>query len=192
MAKKLSRYFYNRPTLIVAKELLGKYIVRKIGKKKLVGKIVETEAYIGPRDKASHSYGGKITDRSKTFYLKGGHLYIYLCYGIYWMLNIVTEKENKPEAVLIRALEPIGNCDSKNIQNLSTGPGKLCRWLKINKSFNEIDLVESEKIWLEDRGDKIKKSQIKAAKRIGVDYAGDWAKKPWRFYLLNNPFVSRQ
>ena len=191
MPKRLSREFYTRPTLIVAKDLLGKYLVRKQGNKKFIGKIVETEAYLGPKDKAAHSYGGKITDRSKTFYLKGGHLYIYLCYGIYWMLNIVTEKKNKPEAVLIRALEPIGDYDFKKIKNLSNGPGKLCRWLRINKSFNEIDLVKSNKIWLE-KGEKTKKSQIKASRRVGVDYAKEWAKKPWRFYISENPFASRR
>jgi len=192
MPKRLSREFYTRPTLVVAKDLLGKYLVRRVGKKKLVGKIVETEAYIGPKDRASHSYGGKITDRTKTFYLKGGHLYVYLCYGIYWMLNIVTEKENKPEAILIRALEPIGKYDFSKIKNSSNGPGKLCRWLEIDKSFNGEDLTKSKRIWLEDRGEKIKKSQIKASRRIGVDYAREWAKKPWRFYISENPFVSRR
>ena len=192
MNKRLSRSFYTRPTLLVAKDLLGKFLIKKDGQKKLIGKIVEVEAYKGPKDKAAHSYGGKITDRSKTFYLEGGHLYIYLCYGINWMLNIVTEKENKPEAILVRALEPIEGCNLKKIENLSNGPGKLCRWLKIDKSFNETDLVNSDKIWLEDRGEVIKKSQIVSAKRIGVDYAGEWAERLWRFYIKNNSFVSRK
>jgi DNA-3-methyladenine glycosylase len=194
MRKKLTRKFFIRPTLKVAKDLLGKYLVRKIGKKKLVGKIVETEAYIGPKDRASHAYGGRITERCKTEYLVGGHIYIYLCYGMYWQLNITTEKEGKPECVLIRALEPIfkNQKDISKIKNLASGPGKLCRWLKLNKSFDKEDLTKSKRIWLEDRGVKIKKSDIIATTRIGIDYAGEWAKKPWRFYIKDNPFVSRK
>lgn len=187
---RLSRSFFIKPTLKVAKELLGKYLVRKIGQRKLVGKIVETEAYIGPRDKASHAFGGKVTKRSKTEYLIGGHVYIYLCYGMYWQLNITTEKAGKPECVLIRALEPINK--KERLKRVASGPGKLCRWLKLNKSFNEEDLVKSKRIWLEDRGVKIKKSDIVATERVGIDYAGSWAKKPWRFYLRGNLFVSRK
>jgi len=221
MGKRLSRKFYTRPTLTVAKDLLGKYLVRKIGKKKLIGKIVETEAYIGPEDRASHSFGGKITERCKTEYLIGGHIYIYLCYGMYWMMNITTEKAGRPECVLIRALEPVitnihesttnfTNRHSRKfvpkfveIRDLANGPGKLCNWLKLNKSFDKEDLTKSKRIWLEDpaperarygagRGIKIKKSDIVAKKRIGIDYAGSWAKKPWRFYIKDNPFVSKK
>jgi len=170
--KKLGRNFYVRPTLRVAKELLGKYIVRKVGKKELAGKIIETEAYIGPRDKASHAYGGKITSRNWAEYLIGGHIYIYLVYGMYWQLNIVTAKEGKPECVLIRALD------------LANGPGKVCRYLKLDKSFYAEDLTKNKRIWLEDRGEKIKPSQILATKRIGIDSAGAyWANKKWRFLL---------
>lgn len=223
--KRLPRKFYTRPTLIVAKELLGKYLarpirnyrisngVKKIVTKKLVGKIVETEAYIGPKDRASHAYGGKITERCKTEYLIGGHIYIYLCYGMYWQLNITTEKAGKPECVLIRALEPIPqlckpklNTTSPGLVKLARGPGKLCQWLKLNGIFNEEDLVTSKRIWLaasipsrraspkrrEDHGEKIRKPQIVATKRIGIDYAGIWAQKPWRLYLKGNPFVSRK
>ena len=106
MVKRISREFYIRPTLVIAKDLLGKYLVRKIGKKKLAGKIVEVEAYIGPRDKAAHTYGGKVTERNKTVYLEGGHAYIYLCYGINWLLNLTTREKGIPECILIRALEP--------------------------------------------------------------------------------------
>ena len=258
--KKLPRQFYKQPTLIVAEELLGKYLVRKISKKKLVGKIVETEAYIGPEDRASHAYlprenfkpiskkrlkslfrgknfntkefyknflrgGGKVTERCKTEYLIGGHIYIYLCYGMYWQLNITTAEAGKPECVLIRALEPIEE-EAQN-KKLASGPGKLCQWLKLDKSFDGEDLIKSKRIWLEDpvpfrqgrrygvsRGVEIKsstraklgaglvrdlnkvsgagKSQIVAAKRIGIDYAGPWKDKLWRFYLKDNPFTSRQ
>jgi len=166
--------------------MLGKYLVRKIGSKKLIGKIVETEAYIGPEDKASHAYQGKITERNKAEYLIGGHIYIYLVYGMYWQLNISTGNEGQPECVLIRALEPVIknlNIESKEdmlkIKNLANGPGKLGE-----------DLVKSKRIWLEE-GEKIKPSQIIASKRIGIDYAEEWASVPWRFYIKNNPFVSR-
>jgi len=108
MGERLKRDFYTRDTLLVAKKLLGKYIVRKIGKRFLVvGKIVETEAYIGPEDKASHSYQWKVTKRNLAEFLEGGHIYIYLCYGMYWQLNITTSKIGTPECVLIRAIEPI-------------------------------------------------------------------------------------
>jgi DNA-3-methyladenine glycosylase len=172
--KKLERKFYTGQTLEVAKKLLGKYIVRKIGKKELTGKIIETEAYIGPKDKASHAYGGKITPRNKAEYLIGGHIYIYLVYGMYWQLNIVTSGERKPECVLIRALD----------SNLASGPGKLCRYLKLDKSFYAEDLTKSKRIWLEDRGEKINPSQILATSRIGIDYAGPyWSRRKWRFLL---------
>lgn len=204
MEMRLKRSFFVRPTLKVAKELLGKYLVRKTGSKKMVGKIVETEAYIGPEDRASHAFGGRITERCKTEYLIGGHIYIYLCYGIYWQLNITTEKASKPECILIRALElAITNMHKSNsriltnpkfvkIRDLANGPGKLCRWLKLDKSFDKEDLTKSKRIWLEDRGVRIKKSDIVATKRIGIDYAGVWAKKPWRFYLKDNPFISKR
>jgi len=189
--KKLTRSFYTQPTLKVAKDLLGKYIVRKIGKKKLVGKIIETEAYIGPKDKASHAYKGKKTPRNQAEFLEGGHIYIYLVYGMYWQLNITTYKEGKPECVLIRALEPINkskkfkikNQNSK-LSNLTNGPGKLCKWLKLDKSFYGEDLTKSKRIWLEDWGEKIKSSQISRTARIGIDYAGPfWSKIKWRFVL---------
>lgn len=188
MRKRLQREFFVQPTLKVAKKLLGKYLVRKIGKKTLAGKIVETEAYIGPKDRASHSFGGKVTKRNRAEYFIGGHAYIYLVYGMYWQLNITTGPEGKPECVLIRALEPL-NKKSK----LTNGPGKLCRWLKLDKSFYGEDLTKSSLLWLEDRGERISEKEISASPRIGIDYAGPyWAKKPWRFYLKNNPWVSRK
>lgn len=191
--KKLTRDFYIRDTLAVAKDLLGKYIVRKIGSKKLIGKIIETEAYIGPKDKASHAYRGKVTPRNKAEYLIGGHIYIYLVYGMYWQLNISTNKRGEPECVLIRALE----LPKKELENLASGPGKLCRYLRLDKSFYGEDLCKSKRIWLEDtapeqvrygagRKEKIKPSQIVATKRIGIDYAGPyWSKRKWRFVLEN-------
>ena len=177
--KKLTRGFYTQSTLQAAKELLGKYIVRKIGNKKLVGKIIETEVYIGPQDKASHAFGGKVTPRNRAEYFVGGHIYIYLVYGMYWQMNISTSGEGKPECVLIRAMEPEeGEISSAN------GPGKFCRYLNLDKSFYGKDLTKSKRIWLEDRGEKIKPSQILATKRIGIDYAGPyWSRRKWRFLI---------
>jgi DNA-3-methyladenine glycosylase len=176
--KRLKRDFYTQPTLKVAKELLGKYIVRKIGNKKLEGKIIETEAYIGPSDKASHAYQGRITSRNKVEYLVGGHIYIYLVYGMYWQFNIVTSKLAKPECVLIRSLD---------LGKLANGPGKVCRYLKLDKSFYGEDLVKSKRIWLEDRGERVKPSEIVTTKRIGIDYAGlYWSRRKWRFVLKSS------
>lgn len=208
MVQKLTRKFFTRPTLIVAKDLLGKFLVRKYKNKILAGKprrkapkenefptreasflrgkIVETEAYLGPQDKASHGYKMKRTSRSEAEYLIGGHIYIYLVYGMYWQLNISTEKAGLPRCVLIRALEPVNgfpkiikNRYNKNlresafqsakIRDLTNGPGKLCRYLKLDKSFYAEDLVKSKRIWLENRKIKIKKSEIVASKRIGID-----------------------
>ena len=191
---KLSRKFYVRPALVVAKDLLGKYLVKKGKKNKVIGKIVETEAYVGVKDKASHAYGGRVTESCKPVYLEGGHVYIYLCYGIHWQLNIVTEKKGSPECVLIRALEPISNndIDLKEIRKLANGPGKLCRWMGLDKSFNEEDLVNSKRIWLRDGKEEIKKSRIVITKRIGIDYAEEWAEKPLRFYIKDNLFISKK
>jgi len=177
--RKLTRNFYTRPTLKVAKKLLGKYIVRKIGKKKVIGKIIETEAYIGPQDRASHSFGGRKTPRNQAEYMIGGHIYIYLVYGMYWQMNISTSKEGKPECVLIRAIEPENGKIS-----LANGPGKFCRYLKLDKSFYGEDVTKSKRIWLEDRGEEVKYSQILATKRIGIDYAGPyWSRRKWRFFI---------
>jgi len=163
--KELYEVWNEYITLIVAKELLGKYIVRKTEKGKLIGKIIETEAYIGPQDKASHAYKGKRTARNEAEYLTGGHIYIYLVYGMYWQLNITTAEKDQPECVLIRAIEPIINrklkVQSSNfktttqslelLKNLTNGPGKLCKWLNLDKSFYGEDLTKSKRIWLEDR-----------------------------------------
>jgi DNA-3-methyladenine glycosylase len=174
-AKRLTRSFYTQPTLKVAKDLLGKYIVRKIGDRKLTGKIVETEAYIGPGDKASHAYGGRITSRNWIEYLDGGYIYIYLVYGLHWQLNITTNTAGRPECVLIRALD--GDI-------LADGPGKVCRYLRLNKSFYGEDLTTSRKIWVVDKGERTDASRIKAKQRIGIDYAGSyWSRRRWRFVL---------
>ena len=145
------------------------------------GKIVETEAYLGRIDKAAHTYQGKKTARNRILYGPAGFLYVYLCYGLYWQLNVTT---GRGQCVLIRALETEGK--------EANGPGKLTRWLEIDKSFYGEDLEKSARIWIEDRGEKINRRDIIAAPRIGIDYAEEWSQKKLRFYLRNNPFVSKK
>lgn len=163
----MQKSFYLRPTVKVAKDLIGKFLVRKYRGKIYRGMITEVEAYRGFEDKACHASRGK-TERNQVMFLKGGHAYVYLIYGIYYCLNIVTEKEGFPAAVLIRGL---------NYPN-ANGPGKLCREFKITKeNANGLDITK-DIMWVEDRGIKPK---IQASKRIGVDYAGECAEWLWRF-----------
>ncbi len=193
--KKLGRKFFIRDAIKAAKGLLGKYIVRKIGARKIIGRIVETEAYIGPYDRASHAYLGKRTKRNTAEYMVGGHIYIYLVYGMYWQFNISTGKKDVPECVLLRALEPVVKDESRvkneELKNLANGPGKLCRYLKIDKSFYAVDLCKNKKIWV-SRKAGAKPIEIAAASRVGIDYAGPfWSRRKWRFYIKGNPFVSK-
>lgn len=171
---RLLRAYFNRPTLMVARSLIGKYLVRSIGGREIAGKIIEVEAYIGPRDKACHASKGK-TQRTEVMFGPSGRAYVYLIYGMYHCLNVVTEREEYPAAVLIRAIEVDGV--------LIDGPGRLCRAMQIDRSLNRIDLTIQESLWFEDRGGRILRRQVAALPRIGVDYAGVWAKKPWRFRL---------
>jgi len=189
--KRLPAKFYYQNTFKLARSLLGKFIVRKIGSKNLIGKIVETEAYYGPNDLASHASAGK-TERTKIMFDKPGAAYIYLIYGMYYCFNIVTEAKDFPAAILIRALEPI------NFSKEANGPGKLCRALKIDKKLNGENLITSKKLYLAKNlkstsTEALKeRRQIKSAKRIGVDYAGKYKDKLWRFYLKNNPYISHK
>lgn len=172
MRKKLSPEFFDRKTLVVAKDLLGKYLVRKIGKKIVREKIVEVEAYVGSHDLASHSSKGR-TKRTEIMYGKPGTIYVYLVYGMYYMLNIVTEEKDHPSAILIRGTEHF------------SGPGVLSRELKIDKKLNGKMLSEKTALWIESDL-KIKNSKLKIIRtpRIGVSYAGHiWANKKYRFLL---------
>jgi len=176
---RLKREFFIQPTLKVAKEFLGKVLVRKHQGRLIKGIITETEAYIGPKDKASHSYKNKFTQRNIVEYFLGGFCYIYLVYGMYWQFNITTYFANKPECVLIRAVFPI----SKR-KILVDGPGKLCQYFKLDGSFFGEDLITSKRIWVEDGKISFKESQIKRTPRIGIDYAGRyWSKIKWRFVI---------
>jgi DNA-3-methyladenine glycosylase len=170
----LSRIYFNRPTLTVARSLIGKYLVRELDGRVLAGKIVEVEAYVGPDDKACHASKGR-TQRTDVMFGPGGIAYVYFIYGMYHCLNVVTEREEFPAAVLIRAIEVDGE--------LIDGPGRLCRALQIDRRLNRVDLTTGESLWFEDRGVSVRKGDVEAHPRIGVDYAGEWAKKLWRFRL---------
>lgn len=195
---RLSRNFFVRPTPIVARELLGKILIRKIGRKEIRTMITETEAYCGPRDLASHASKGR-TKRTGVMFGPPGHAYVYLIYGMYHCLNIVTEAEGYPAAVLIRGVRVQGTGYSKKSENKTTlkfslapetynlkpeldGPGKLCRFLKIDKALNGEDTIKSRRLWIED-GKELKPAQIGKSKRIGVDYAGPYKNKLWRFFV---------
>ena len=197
--KKLPRSFFTNSALVVATEILGKHIVHVDSGIKLSGKIVETESYTGPEDKASHSYNWKETQRNRVEYLIGGHIYIYLVYGMYWQLNITTAKKGMPECVLIRAVEPVDGIKkmmkrrkTEKLLNLTNGPGKFCQAFGFNKTHYGTDVTRSSYVYLQDSGEKLSENDIVQAKRIGIDYAGEWAEKPWRFYIKNNLFVSRK
>ncbi len=193
MAKKLKRKFFSQSTLKVAKNLLGKFLVRKINNHKLSGKIVEVEAYHGFNDRASHAFRGK-TSRNEVMFGQAGFSYIYLVYGINHCLNFVTGKKNFPAAVLIRAVEPTEGIElmkkfrkNKHFKDLTSGPGKLCQAFNIDRQLNICDITKSKDLWIEDRGEKINPRDIHTAKRIGIDYAGEyWSKIKWRFFLKNN------
>jgi DNA-3-methyladenine glycosylase len=181
--RKLPRSFYDRNTIMVAKELLGKFLVHKLRGVERVGKIVESEAYLGPHDLAAHSAKG-LTERTKIMFGPPGHAYVYFIYGMYFCVNVVTEREGHASAVLLRAIEPV-----KNIEGRTCGPGLLCRAMKIDKKFNGRDLLSNSFFIAESKN--AKSFSIVKCPRVGVDYAKHWAKRHLRFYIKGNPFVSR-
>ncbi|TAJ34997.1 MAG: DNA-3-methyladenine glycosylase [Nitrospirae bacterium] len=177
----LSAEFFERKTLLVARELLGKHLVRMSERGLLAGRIVEVEAYVGPEDRASHASRGR-TKRTEVMFGPPGMAYVYLIYGMYHCFNVVTEQEGYPAAILVRAVEV-------EEAGLIDGPGRLCRHFEISRELNRHDLTLGKNLWLEERSEPIAPRRIVAAPRIGVDYAGDWAEKPWRFRL--QPAVGR-
>jgi DNA-3-methyladenine glycosylase len=192
---KLARDFYEQPTLEVARQLLGKHLVRKHAEGVTIGRIVETEAYIGPEDKACHAAKGR-TGRTEIMFGAAGHAYVYLIYGFHHMLNIVTEHVDQPAAVLIRAVEPLAGVELMQARrgtherhNLCSGPGKLCKAFAVDRTLNGDDVCGSV-LYIEDCGESIAK--IATTPRIGVDYAGRWKNKPWRFIVKGNEFVSKR
>lgn len=207
MPKKLSRQFYLREdTLQIARELLGKILVVPTDDgERVSGMIVECEAYLGQIDKAAHSYNGRRTARNEITYGAGGHAYVFFIYGVYFQLNVVTHTLDSPHVVLIRALEPVDGIEiirarrnnSRNSKgksmpdkNLTSGPGKLTIAMGIDRGFNGEDLLGS-RMWLEE-GKKFSAKEIAAGPRIGIDYAAEDAEKPWRFWVKDNPFVSKK
>jgi DNA-3-methyladenine glycosylase len=182
-ASRLDRDFYARPCLDVARDLVGKWIVHRRGRRALDGRIVEVEAYVGQEDQACHARFGP-TRRARVLFGPPGHAYVYLIYGIYDCFNVVAEPDGRPAAVLLRALEP-----GPSVRGACDGPGKLCRALGITRAHNELDLVRGGALWIEDRGEPA--PRLAATKRIGVDYAGAWAAKPWRFVDAASTSLSR-
>jgi len=170
----LQRTFFAPSTLRVARSLIGKYLVRAIDGRIFSGQIVEVEAYVGAQDKACHASKGR-TQRTEVLFGPPGVAYVYLIYGMYNCLSVVTEREEFPSAVLIRAIDIDGE--------LVDGPGRLCRALQIDRRLNRADLTTGESIWFEDRRVVVKRGDVGTHPRVGVDYAGEWAKKPWRFRL---------
>lgn len=184
----------------IAKDLLGKFLITEIEGERTVGKIVETEAYRAPEDKASHAYGNRRTGRTEVMFAEGGRAYVYLCYGIHHLFNVVTNVENVAHAVLIRALEPIENEGimllrrgmEKIKPNLTAGPGALAQAMGITTQYSGIDLTsERSPIWIEDRGIKIDQSALIASPRVGVAYAQEWASIPWRFRVQPSIWTSK-
>jgi len=192
--ERLGRRFFNRDTKQVANDLIGRYLVRETEKGEMIGKITEVEAYLGPKDKGCHSYDYKKTERTKIMYKIPGTHYIYLIYGMYHCLNVVTEEENMPCAVLIRELYPIDGIDlmkknrqikiGKNYKNLVDGPGKLCMALDITKhKFNGKDSCKSDSQLYYTKGQSIDTNHIESLKRIGIDYAEEDKDRLLRFRL---------
>ncbi|HEY6484272.1 MAG TPA: DNA-3-methyladenine glycosylase [Steroidobacteraceae bacterium] len=183
MQGKLNRAFYAREdTLLIARELIGMHLVHDADTRR-VGRIVETEAYLGPEDLAAHSARGR-TPRTEVMFGPPGHAYVYFIYGFWNCMNIVTSAAGIPHAVLLRALEPVANIDDK-----TWGPGLLCRAMAIDRSVNGLDLCGG-RLWLERPRSAAPAARIGRSPRIGVAYAGRWAARPWRFFDRNSPYVS--
>ena len=198
--RKLSIAFYDRKDVVqIARELLGKMVVSNVGKQRTSGRIVETEAYVGLTDKASHSFGGRRTPRNEHMYAAPGTAYIYICYGMHQMLNVVTNKKDVPDAVLIRAIEPMegittmlkrtGKKDPGD-PTLTRGPGNVGKALGIFKAHSGLHLLDDVLAIYEDRSIIIHEDAIGTSKRIGVESAGADGLLPYRFYIRGNPYVS--
>lgn len=193
----LNRDFYIKDGVTLAKDLLGKILVKEIDGVLYKGRIVETEAYMGVIDKACHSYNNRRTKKTEAMYREGGYSYIYLIYGMYYCFNVTASIKDNPEAVLIRALEPLENKDLmlkirkvKREIDIANGPGKLTKALGITSDDNNIDLTLGKNIWIEDDG--YLPNKITETTRIGIDYAKEFKEKLWRFYISENNNVSKK
>jgi DNA-3-methyladenine glycosylase len=197
--QKLLREFYLRADVVrIARELLGTLlVVAAPDGGRVSGVIVETEAYRGPEDRASHAYGGRRTRRTETMYQVGGTAYVYFVYGMHCQFNVVTNLPDVPHAILVRALAPREGLEVmrrrrrvRSDRDLANGPGKLCSALGIDLSFDRADLL-ADRVWLEEADGPVPPGAIAAGPRVGIDYAEAWRDKPWRFWLRDSPFVSR-
>jgi DNA-3-methyladenine glycosylase len=196
---KLPEQFYTHGNVVqISRDLLGKYLFTSIDGITTGGFIVETEAYNGIIDRASHAFGNRNTPRTSTMFRQGGIAYVYLCYGIHEMFNIVTSVEGQPHAILIRAIEPTEGIDvmlqrrNMNIlkPNITSGPGSVAKALGISRAINAISL-QSDTLWIEDRGLAFSDAEVAAVPRVGVDYAGEDALLPYRFFVKGNRYVSK-
>lgn len=197
MYHKLSESFYLRENVQqISRDLLGKVLVTCIDGQYTAGIITETEAYQAPEDKASHAFNNRKTARTEIFYNKGGIGYVYLCYGIHHLFNVITNETDVPHAILIRSVEPLEGIEimmqrrkkKKVDKTLTAGPGALSQALGINKIHNKISLA-GDVIWIEDR--EINVASIVATTRVGIDYAAEYKDKPWRYYIEGNKWVSK-
>jgi DNA-3-methyladenine glycosylase len=198
MTHKLGLEFFEREdTLQIARELLGKLlVVPDDSGRRVSGIIVETEAYLGTIDKAAHSFGGRRTARNEATYGEGGTVYVFFVYGMYYQLNLVTGPRDHPHVCLIRALEPVEGVDIMQNrrgqmpkQNLTSGPGKLCIALGVDRAFNGV-MLDGDRIWLEPKL-SVTAKDIESGPRVGIDYAEEFAAMPWRFWIKGNQFVSK-
>lgn len=196
---KLALEFYRRPDVVaIARELLGTYVLTRIGGSEVTGgRIVETEAYAGPEDRASHAHGNRRTERTETMFRAGGVAYVYLCYGLHSLLNVVTNIEGVPHAVLIRAIEPVIGVETMMARRgrrhldrrVAGGPGMLTVALGVGLEHDGCSL-KGNRLWLEDRGDRVAPDDVVAGTRIGVHYAGPDAALPWRFRIRGSVWTS--
>lgn len=197
---------YFDDSVTVAKRLLGRHLVRCIDGQRLAGTIVEVEAYLGVEDAAAHTFNGRRTQRNESMYLGGGHAYVYMIYGIHFCLNVVCGQPGDGVAVLVRAIEPTEGIEQIRVnrmacsaaarplreRDLCSGPGKLTQALQIDRSLDGESLLASQRLWIEEgSGLAVPKSAIGVSPRIGVEYAGQWAVKPLRFFIAGNPHISR-
>ena len=203
LVSRLGRRFFRRDPVTLAKALLGQSLVRIVDGHRLVGRIVEVEAYLGIEDRAAHTFGGRRTARNETMWGDGGHLYVYFTYGMHHCANVVAEREGQPTAVLLRALEPIEGqpimrqnratrmaADRLRDTDFCSGPAKLCQALAIDRQLDGTDLVTSEALFIE-RGRAVRPADIVESPRIGIGYAGEWVDRPLRFHIRGHSHVSR-
>ena len=177
---RLTRASFNLPTLRVSRDLLGKFIVRRHRGLQLAAMITEVEAYKGPKDRAAHTFGGRRTARVEPLYAEGGTTYVYLVYGMHWLLNFSTAGAGTPEGILIRGVLTADGAQPR----LVSGPGRVTAYLRIDGRLDHVDATQSTDMWLEDRGIRLAARRIMTGPRVGIDYAGAyWAARRWRFWI---------